>query len=72
MYLIHIFFYGMVQIEPADPYLQVIQILMLWAFIFCCSYILYTVVEMPARRWMRDLLTGKSPKGGAASTNSPA
>ena len=68
MYLIHIFFYGMVSIALANPYMQVLQIVTLWAYIFCCSYILYTALEMPARRWLKDLLTRPLKKGDAPSS----
>jgi peptidoglycan/LPS O-acetylase OafA/YrhL len=66
MYLIHIFFYGMVSFSPTMPqYLLFAQIISVWVFIFACSYILYMTLEMPARRWLRDLLTRRKamPRG---------
>lgn len=58
IYLIHIFFYGMVSHDAgAAPILLFLQIITLWMFIFTCAHILYVTLEMPARRWLRGWLT---------------
>ena len=59
MYLIHIFIYSMAQHGPATPLADFLRIPVLWATVFACSYVLYTLLEMPARRRLRDALTRK-------------
>lgn len=63
MYLIHIFIYSLSQQAPAGPFETITRIIVLWTTVFACSFVLYTYLEMPARRWVRNALTrtGRRP-----------